>query len=85
VRKELSRESASDRARWLAELAEALDSAQVLAWQLTAEGRAEARDLYSRLETVRAEVEALRAGRVQGKRDELSPEWSNFTPWSPEG
>jgi hypothetical protein len=55
---------ALERARWLTELADAIDQAQKLAWRLgVAEGDSEeARTLYARLEAVRAEVDSLRFG-----------------------
>ena len=54
--------SAATRARWLSELAIAIDEAQWLAWRIgVVEGHnAEALELYVRLEIARAEVEALR-------------------------
>jgi hypothetical protein len=61
-----SREKQSARAvarsHWLSELAQAIDEAQCVAWRLgVVEGRSnEARDLYVRLESARAEVDALR-------------------------
>ncbi|MGI8704582.1 MAG: hypothetical protein ACR2JJ_02080 [Sphingomicrobium sp.] len=50
------------RVEWLARLAEAIESAQRVAWQLrTCEGAStEARELYSKLEAVRLELESLR-------------------------
>lgn len=50
------------RVEWFARLAEAIESAQRVAWQLrTCEGAStEARELYSRLEAVRLELESLR-------------------------
>ncbi|MDQ3482984.1 MAG: hypothetical protein M3448_06220 [Pseudomonadota bacterium] len=50
------------RAEWLARLSEAIDGAQRVAWQLrTSESVSqEARELYSRLETARVELESLR-------------------------
>ena len=55
--------AAAERARWLFELAHAIDEAQWVAWQLGAGAghNAEALELYGRLEAARAEVEALRA------------------------
>ena len=49
------------RAQWLSELNKAIDEAQWLAWRIgVVEGRnATALELYVRLETVRAEVEAM--------------------------
>ncbi len=50
------------RAEWLARLSEAIDGAQRLAWQLRTSDSVsqEARELYSRLETARVELESLR-------------------------
>lgn len=57
----MTERSAATRARWLAELANAIESAQRLAWQLGTAERpsAEARQLYSRLEAARIEVEMM--------------------------
>ena len=65
---------ALERARWLTELADAVDQAQKLAWRLgVADGDSEeARTLYARLEAVRAEVNSLRFGgwvEVRGQID----------------
>ena len=65
---------ALERARWLTELADAIDQAQKLSWRLgVAEGDSEeARMLYARLEVVRAEVDSLRFGgwiEVRGQID----------------
>ena len=56
-------QGAAARSRWLAELANAIESAQRLAWQLGTASRPspEARELYSQLEAARIEVEAMRA------------------------
>lgn len=52
--------SAAARALWLAQLTQAIDEAQRLAWKLGMEGRnTPALDLYVQLEVARAEVEAL--------------------------
>jgi hypothetical protein len=69
--------SASDRARWLAELAEAIDQAQRVAWALgIAEGDdPEAKELYGQLESARAEVESLRHGRWIRRSREPNPDW----------
>jgi hypothetical protein len=66
------RMSAASRAKWLAELAIAIDEAQRLAWRVgvTEAKSSEALELYVRLEAARVEVEALRrAARPAG----LSP------------
>ncbi len=53
---------AAERARWLAELAKAIDDAQQLAWRVgvTEAQSSEALELYVQLESARLEVEALR-------------------------
>jgi hypothetical protein len=68
---------ALERARWLDELRQAIAQAQRLAWRLgVAEGDLEeARDLYTRLETVRAELEALRTTGWVGVRQEVDSSW----------
>jgi len=50
------------REQWLTQIAEAIESAQKLAWQLrTAETASpEARELYGRLETIRIELQSPR-------------------------
>lgn len=50
------------RAEWLMQIAEAIESAQKVAWHLrTAEDASpEARDLYGRLEVIRTELKSLR-------------------------
>lgn len=76
--------SAMERARWLAELAVALEEAQKLAWQIgqSKEASAEAMELYGRLETVRLEVQAIRIARSDRSRADFDPEWSEYSPWS---
>ena len=66
----------ADRARWLAELAEALDDAQRLFRELewTSITRADAFELYMRIEAARLEVQSLRLSRSLRPRSELSPE-----------
>lgn len=69
--------SAAERARWLAELAEAIEEAQRVALRL---GRAQgtsgkARELHAQLETARAEVEALRRGGWSRQEVDLPPKW----------
>lgn len=75
---------AAERARWLAELADAIDEAQRLAWRLgVAEGgNAEAKELYGRLETVRGEVDSLRRDGWATCHEEIEPPWMNLMPWA---
>jgi hypothetical protein len=65
---------AAVRARWMAELASAIEGAQRVAWQLGSAQHAslEARELYSRLEAARVELESLRRG-TRRLRQELDP------------
>jgi hypothetical protein len=71
------------RAQWLAQISEAIESAQHLAWQLgTREGSsAEARELYGRLEAARLEIESLRGiGLCESGR--LEPDWLQKLGWN---
>jgi hypothetical protein len=69
--------SASERARWLAELAEALEQAERLLWSLPElpRGRSEIMELYASLDAARAEVQALRSRRVVPSRPNPAPFW----------
>jgi hypothetical protein len=68
------------RAQWLAELAEAIDQAEQLAWRLGfAEGdSAEARALHIRLGTLRAEIETLRGAGRTAVQTEIDPLWTRL-------
>jgi len=68
---------ALERVRWLDELILAVSEAQKLAWRLgVAEGDCgEARELYSRLEALRDELESLRLGDWVAVRKEIDPIW----------
>jgi len=70
--------NAQARACWLAELADALDEAQQLAWRLGEldDGPGEAMALYGRLEAAREETEALRIARSGGNRAGVGPYWT---------
>jgi hypothetical protein len=81
VRRVTRQSSAEERACWLAALAEALDEAQKLSWRLgTENGNPAAMELYSRVETIRLEVQALRLGRVEIVRNGHDPYWTKFSP-----
>ncbi len=69
--------SSAERARWLSELAEAIDEAQRVAWRLGIEdgNNREAKELYARLEVAREEVESLRRGRWGRREIDFSPLW----------
>lgn len=75
--------SATERARWLGQLAEALEEAQKVAWRLgVSEGdSSEAKELYGRIEAARAEVETLRLGGFRRFREESNPDWTNLLLW----
>lgn len=74
--------SAAERARWLAELADALDDARQVTKQLgAAEGRIEAVELYARIEAVRLEVQAMRLSRSTEWDRNFDPEWTKNIPW----
>jgi hypothetical protein len=64
------------RAEWFAQLAEAIDGAQHLAWQLGTRDStsAEARALYGQLEAARQELDSLR-GLQTGDGLAIDPEW----------
>jgi hypothetical protein len=70
----------NEEARWLAKLAEAIAQAQKVVWRIgVSEGdSAEAKDLYCRLEAVRAEVEALRRGPSPAPKRETRSYWSHL-------
>ena len=70
----LTETGALERARWLGELAAAIDEAQRMAWRIAGDG-VEIGELYSRLDWARAEVEALRRGGWADEFQELPPEW----------
>jgi hypothetical protein len=74
------------KARWLAELAQALDEAHRLLFELRLpdEAAAEALDLYVRIEAARLEVQSMRLSRSIAPRIEPGPEWTNFIPWPAE-
>lgn len=76
--------AAAERARWLAELAFAVDRAQRLARTLSASQSdpAEAIELGKRLEAIRTEVEELRRGSRILLRREIDPRWTGLVPWN---
>ena len=74
---------AADRARWLAELAEALNAAHELLQNLPfAEGEgATANELYIRIQGARLEVQSLRLSRSLNARQDSRPDWIESGPW----
>jgi hypothetical protein len=81
----MERTASALRAQRLAELAEAIESAQSLAWRLGAQDRtsAEARKLYGRLEAARLELESIRSGDA-GRMWTVEPELLCQLTW-PDG
>jgi hypothetical protein len=71
------------RAEWFARLAEAIDGAQRLAWQLgtNQQTSTEARELYGRLEAARIELDSLR-GLASGRDFQIEPNWLQLLGWS---
>lgn len=70
------------RAEWFAQLAEAIEGAQRLAWQLrTSDGASgEARELYGRLEAARMELDSLR-GLAAAPAFNIDPAWLQKLGW----
>ena len=77
-------EAAVERARWLAELAQAIEQAQRLARTLAAAAPngGEALELYDRLEIARREVEELRRSSREVLRRKIDPKWIGLVPWN---
>lgn len=75
----------AERARWLAELSHALNDAHdlVVGLELRGEQRADALELYLRIEAARLEVQSLRLSRSVQPRQEPSPKWTGLQPWPP--
>ena len=71
------------RAEWLACLAQALEGAQQVAWQLRTDESASgnARDLYGRLEEARMQLESLRGIAVLPNQSP-DPDWVRKLGWS---
>ena len=74
---------AADRARWLAELSDALNEVHRLLLRLDVqpEERSIAHELYLRIEAARLEVQSLRLSRSLNQRAEKPPNWSESSPW----
>jgi len=85
VRRDWTDETAAARARWLAELADALLRAQELTWQFGASvaKSSDAMDLYARLEALRGEVRSLQLRAVPTRDAENDPNWMIKSPWCP--
>lgn len=74
-------DSAARRARWLAELAEALDEARELLKQLGEHNGPEAAALGERIEAAQLQVEGMRLRRIAGGGQGFGPEWTQNIPW----
>jgi hypothetical protein len=76
--------TAAERAQWLAEVAEALKSAQQLVASLNVNGerRADALELYLRIEAARLEIQSLQLSRHLQPRSEIAPKWTGLQPWA---
>jgi hypothetical protein len=71
------------RARWLAEVADALDQAHRLLCDLDLDSDAapDALELRGRIEAARLQVQVLRQSRPIALPAEAGPEWTNLIPW----
>jgi len=70
------------RARWLAELGQALEQARRVLHQLAMEeSRLDAAELFARIESASREVERLRIRRSAGGGQDFGPEWIKDIPW----
>lgn len=71
---------AARRARWLAELSEALNEAHqlLIGLDIRPEQRGEARELYLRIEAARLEVQSLRLSRSLNARENKGSERIEF-------
>ena len=73
---------AAEQARWLAELAHALDEARFLMKRLgAAEGKIDAVELYARIEALRLEVEMMRLRNSTKTGGYSYPKWTKPVPW----
>jgi hypothetical protein len=78
--------SAVGRARWLAELSEALEQADRLASRLglSCVQGSDAMELFIRLAAARSQMQALRLGRPDDGLEDADPKWSNPPLWPTE-
>ena len=73
----------AERARWLAEVSDALEQAHRLLCELDIDDAStpDALDLYVRIEAARIEAQALRLSRSITPRAEPDPIWTNLSAW----
>ena len=76
--------SAVARARWLAEISEALNKARdaLIGLDIRRELREEAAELFLRIEAARFEANLLRSSRALNERDDKSPKWIKMSAWT---
>jgi hypothetical protein len=76
-------EPAAGRALWLAQVDEALKSAQRLLEVLPVQGEqhALACDLHMRIQAALLEVRNVRLGRAMSAPSEIHPKWIESNPW----
>jgi hypothetical protein len=74
----------SARAAWLAEVATALEQAQLLLTRIdfTTDGGAALVDLHVRIQAARLQVQSLRRSRSLAPGHVIDPKWSGFAPWT---
>ena len=72
--------TSDDRARWLAELARAIDEAQQLVWRLAAlrGDNVRSSEIYGQLEAAREEVERLQRSGSRRMRFGLKHDWGEL-------
>jgi hypothetical protein len=71
------------RARWLAEVAEALEEARQVMKQLgVMAGGIEIVELYDRIDALALDVDFMRRKRASQAGEHFHPEWSKNIPWT---
>lgn len=74
----------AQRARWLAELSDALlDAGKLLSRLELHTWDAPVLDLFARIECARAQVRSLQLSRVNEPTRVVHPKWTNPLPWEP--
>lgn len=75
--------TAAERARWLAELSQALDDAETLASTLGLRhlDNPYAAEFCARLAAAKAQLKGLRLGRPDEPPEDQSPKWSKYAIW----
>ena len=80
LRRPKTQATLDDRARWLAELARAVDEAQQLVWRLAAlrGDNVRSSEIYGQLEAARDEIERLQRSAKLRARVNLQQSWSEL-------